>query len=539
MKIQTRSKLWQSRAEQSRAEHLFDVISWVALAAAFLMLVFFLNARIDTLLDSDMSSELVLSRLLAQQGKIITPDWYYSTEIRFLNTQLFYTLFFKLMSDWHRVRILSYICMYIVLIASYWLLCRSLKCEKYFAITAALLLTPFSEPYFFIILKGAYYIPHITITLLTLAMQELFLQADRKRKKWFALLAALLAMAAGMGGPRQVFVLYLPLFLAGAWNWYSQKGKKETEWQLLFTVIAAGSGTAGYVVNRKILAPRYHFASWESMSFTGLDSGRVAQIFNGFLNSYGYQTGGLFSKKALLANSMCLCLILITIYAVGYALKHQDRVSNEYYRLAGFAAALFGIFTLLYLCTNMSYARWYNIPVIVITIPLIAEMLQNLPQEKIKRYLGTLAFTGFVMLNGLIFYRDTWRQDDTLELRQIQRQMVEQEYTSGYATFWRANILTELSNGEIEMWDWCGGGLENIQDVDQTYHWLQLVEHDDTHPEGKVFLFFSKDEFEKCTWYAQLKREHVVYHSDNYVVLGYENYDVMRAEVMPQSTKGK
>lgn len=496
-------------------------------------------AGMDSLLDSDMSSELVLSRLLAQQGKIITSDWYYSTEIRFLNTQLLYTLFFKLTSNWHTVRILSYICMYLMLIVSYWLLCRALKCEKYFAITAALLLVPFSEPYFWIILKGAYYIPHVTITLLTLAMQEFFLKADGKKKTLIGLMAALLALAAGMGGPRQVFVLYLPLFLAGVWNWYVQKGTKKTRQQLLFAAMVTAGGAAGYVVNRKVLALRYHFASWESMSFTGLDFGRVAQIFNGFLNSYGYQTGGLFSKKALLANSMCLCLILITIYAIVYALKHRDEISEEYSRLAGFAVVLFGIFTLLYLCTDMSYARWYNIPVVVITIPLLAAMVQNLPKEKLKKNLGVLALVGFVMLNGLIFYRDTWRQDSTGELRKIRDQLISQEYTSGYATFWKANVMTELSNGVIEMWDWCGGGLENIQDVDQTYHWLQLVEHDDTHPEGKVFLLFSKDEFEKCTWYAQLKREHFVYSSENYVVLGYESYDAMRAEAMPQDTEEK
>lgn len=92
--------------------------------------------------------------------------------------------------------------------------------------------------------------------------------------------------------------------------------------------------------------------------------------------------------------------------------------------------------------------------------------------------------------------------------------------------------MTELSNGTIEMWDWCDEGLENVQDVDQTYHWLQLVEHDSTHPDGKVFMLFSKDEFEKCTWRMQLRREHFVYDSENYVVLGYENYDAMRAEAM-------
>ena len=63
--------------------------------------------RVEKLLDADMSSEMVLSDLLAKEGRIITPNWKYSTEIRFLNNQLFYSLFLTITKSYRLSRLLS------------------------------------------------------------------------------------------------------------------------------------------------------------------------------------------------------------------------------------------------------------------------------------------------------------------------------------------------------------------------------------------------------------------------------------------------
>gem|GEM_PF-5435070 len=39
-------------------------------------------------LDADMASEQLLANLLAQKGGVMSTNWYYSTELRVLNTQL-------------------------------------------------------------------------------------------------------------------------------------------------------------------------------------------------------------------------------------------------------------------------------------------------------------------------------------------------------------------------------------------------------------------------------------------------------------------
>lgn len=58
-------------------------------------------------LDSDMASEQILAHQLAQEGGILSPNWYYSTELRVVNTQLVMAPLFRLFSSWHTVRVLG------------------------------------------------------------------------------------------------------------------------------------------------------------------------------------------------------------------------------------------------------------------------------------------------------------------------------------------------------------------------------------------------------------------------------------------------
>ena len=104
----------------------------VALVLELLFLLLYLNGRIDRLLDSDMSSEMILGQLLARNNGILSDQWYYSTELRVLNTQLIYALFFRLSSNWHFVRMASTLVLWCVLIASYGVLCRVMGCKKKF-----------------------------------------------------------------------------------------------------------------------------------------------------------------------------------------------------------------------------------------------------------------------------------------------------------------------------------------------------------------------------------------------------------------------
>ena len=65
-----------------------------------------LNGR--DLLNSDVAAELMLAKQLNTEGKLLSRNWFYSSELRVLNTQLIYKPAFALFpNDWHKARTLS------------------------------------------------------------------------------------------------------------------------------------------------------------------------------------------------------------------------------------------------------------------------------------------------------------------------------------------------------------------------------------------------------------------------------------------------
>lgn len=157
-------------AMKDKENKIFFTVSGIILLFAFIGSICFVKSRVAFLLNSDDASELILGQLLAHENTLLSKSWYYSSELRLVNTQIFYAFFFKIFHNWHRVRIASYVCLYLVLIASYYFACKALHIKRYFLITAALLMLPFSEDYFLYVLKGAYYIPHIAITFFHLGL---------------------------------------------------------------------------------------------------------------------------------------------------------------------------------------------------------------------------------------------------------------------------------------------------------------------------------------------------------------------------------
>ncbi len=521
-----------------KKEKYFLIVSGLIFAVAFCGFILFINARIDFLLNSDDSSELVLGHLLASENRLLSKNWYYSTELRVVNTQIFYAFFFKLFQDWHTVRIASYICLYIVMIAAYYFMCKALNIRKYFLITAALLMIPFSEDYFYIVLKGAYYIPHIAITFFTLGFGETYIDtANGKREKIYSSAALLCSILAGMGGARQVVVLYFPLVLAAmgiaALGLSVDEGKiicvlnQGDRKYIRFSIISFAGAFTGYIINTEILSKIYTFEQWDNICFQGLDIYKLQQVVNGFLTSYGYKTENVFSTAAL-CNFICLCWLALTVTACVYILKNRKSVPPSHFRLALFTVAAFVTFTVLYVFTDLGYGNRYNLPIIVLSIPMIAVLFKNTRLQNSLNYASITAFVLLVLCAGGLRCRDKYRVDYTAELRSIVAALQDEQYTEGYTTLWRGNVLTELSNGAIDVRVWQESEPYQhitVESIDDTNKWLQLVAHDYTHPGGAVFLLFTTTEWENNPWEGKLSTEKVIYQSDEYIVIGYESYD--------------
>jgi len=191
----------------------FEEIFFFFCAVFSIMLTFFAT---KTCIDSDASSELVLSNHLAENGGILTADWGYSTELRVLNTQLVYAPLFKIFSDWHMVRFFGALILQAIMVGSLYVFTKATGIsEKVFFISAGLLLLPVSVCYGRIVLYNGYYVPHIAISMVIAGL--VFAKNEGRSAGWIAgrtLCLLVLSFLGGLGGIRQGMMTHAPLLLA-------------------------------------------------------------------------------------------------------------------------------------------------------------------------------------------------------------------------------------------------------------------------------------------------------------------------------------
>lgn len=516
------------------------IIVLLLLAAAVLFLIIFMHIHIDRILNADDSSELVLAKLLSENKEILSGDWYYSTELRVLNTQLIYTPFFWIFKSWHMVRICSLAVMYLILIAGAWYFCRKTSIKAYTPIIALLLVLPVSYDYLRFVLKGAYYVPHIAVNLFGMGLLFRYIKAEKGRDRRTALIISIILSAlAGAGGARQIVILYLPLLfgvmMSIAANLYNKSYADVTDSFIGdlagFTLASFMGAAAGFVINAKVLSRFYTFKQWDSINFTKFSAENFFAVLNGFWAEMGYREGTVGLGK-LLTNGIAIALFALALWSMLYGIRNYKRVSREYHVLAVFYASFLVIFTALYVWTDMLYRDRYNIPSHIFGFVLILFWIrESRPRFKIRSFL-LLLYICALLINSVSAYRFFGKADSTSEYREIVSYLTGEGYDFGYGTFWNASILTELSDGQLKMHTWedgkNSGTLEDLTDVDYTYKWLQAKENDTLVPEGKVFAIFAANEPERLAWKDNIEKLTPIYTTHDFLVFGFRDHEEMK-----------
>ena len=97
--------------------------------------------------------------------------------------------------------------------------------------------------------------------------------------------------------------------------------------------------------------------------------------------------------------------------------------------------------------------------------------------------------------------------------------MIENEAFNGYSSYWSANVLTELSNGEIEVWCFHDNNVTK-----NMFEWLQLTKHSKEKPKGKVFVILNKDEIENVE-FKEYDKLNKIYSDKNRAVYIFDSYE--------------
>ena len=507
-----------------------------ALAIAALILSIFLISAFSYFhgqqwIDSDHSSEMILGKLLAEENTFLSANWYYSTELRLVYQTLFTMPLFKLLGnhgDWALIRSLNILLNNLALILSYVFMMKQMKVRnKWILLSSFFLLLPQSLEYWSIVTFGGYYVFFIAQVFCCLGLYAGIAANPpgvKKTRVYFSLLL-LLSFVLGAEGIRALYTLSVPLLLVCIIT-------REKTAKLSFPAgcFAFISSCAGYAVNCLLLA-RYSFQAYGDMRIDNLYHNllpKLSQCFVCLAQFFGFSAGsrffsaqGFFSVAAIIAACVFFGAVIKKIRA--------DRLRGQYRFLPLFfsVSALCSIFA--FLIADKPVSARYFFPFMIQYIPLTALFFEY--AEKAYPWKKTAALicgiTLFIAGQGILNFHSLAVTDGNSPRAGYVQYLMDSQLEYGFATFWNANVTTELSDGKIEI-----AGLDPRSRAGRFRILESLIPEKYLDPSwysGESFLLLDRAEWELFRGRGAQKPD---YEDDHFVVIRYSSAGTIYRDVL-------
>ncbi|MDR2509109.1 MAG: hypothetical protein LBC77_00530 [Spirochaetaceae bacterium] len=460
-------------------------------------------------LSSDDASEMVLAKLLAAENTLVSRNWHYSTEIRIIYQTIFTMPLFKLLGgggvnqeNWALIRALGLFFNSVALILSYLYFIKPFKVKAVYAlITALFLIVPLSRGYW-AMMFGGYYTFFIVQLFFALGLfQRLLDGASGSKPRGFIAELALfsaLSIALGAQGIRALLSVYIPLLIASFYMTRLCAPEKKR-----FTIVLGIYGfvlcLAGYAVNY-LLRLVITFSTFLSMRFEDLYAvlftkiGQCAAELAGF---FGMTPGNSLLSVDGLFSTLSIAAAVLLIYSTLRLLRLDGKKLVPVFFLA---SAGFNIF--IFIIVYWDAAARYFIPFMIFYIPITAIAFNT--NEKIfssvlKRIAILSAVLLFVSGRSFMNYGTLLKYDVNTERKGYINYLLKERLDYGFATYWNANVTTELSNGKIELAPINELGLDGGENKFNLARWLQPVKFNNSdYYKGESFLLLTEAEWKKA-----------------------------------------
>jgi len=518
------------------------------LAGAFFALIFWNAFYLEQWLDSDMAAEMMFSKLLAEEGKLFaTTSWYYSTEFRFLYTHLIMGPLFRICDNWHVIRMATNIIFYILLLASYFYMMAELPAGRNRKILGgAVLLLPFSETMMLHMHMGNTYMSHVIILFFYIGIFLRLAGSGKKRAPMYVLWAVYLGLSVicGVSGVRYMLALQCPLVLAAIWYLVGSEAFgalrrepcrenrravfcEERAKYLAVSMAGAFGCAAGYADNVLYVSRTYSFQTYESTNFIDVYQGvllqRIQDAFGSLLMLFGYIPG----KSVLSLRGVISMIAFVLLALLGFIALRERR---EQHPLKRFMVLLFYSSFLLnsfvFVFTNSTLVPRYYITTVILLIPLGIFYFEG-EEKPLDRHIVAFLLAFCLLLATAKAGLSMMTADKNMEKKAIARELAEEGYSFGYATYWNANIIQELSDGKVE-----AANLHRGEDGSfSLFRWSSMRRYyEPDYPQGRVFLLLAEEEEEALAGSGLLRAGRETFRGSGYVIYDYEeNEDFLEA----------
>lgn len=544
-------------------------VPYVLLGLIFLMLLFLNIFYQDHWLDSDMAAEMMFSRILAEDGHIFaTPDWYYSTEFRFLYTHLVMGPLFHILDDWHVIRTITNIVFYVLMLVSYFYCVKPLKVKRSLAVlTACILLLPFSETMMTHMQMGNTYMSHVIIIYfffgIFLRLSDPEFINGKKCKKFLLLICYVaLALVCGVSGVRYLLALQCPLVVATLISLLKteefqefrvhfrlpglESGRDETKKRSVvvdlpgrenvlrlkkllgsrqaayfyYSLLGAVGSVAGYGINVVWISKNYVFQTYDTTNFIALYHG---ELFDRLQNAIGclLMLFGYIPEKSMLSMRGVITMISFVLLGILiYCTKKSSRNSQDMRSLVVlFLVTAFVINFFVFVFTTSTMVPRYYITVFIFALPVIAFYLE---QEKLMfdKVVLCLILTACLTLSTAKTVFSFISVDKNADKRAVAEFLLEEGYDFGFATYTNGNIITEITNGEVE--------IANIGNPEylEFFKWSSPMRYyEEDYHKGEAFLLLTAGEAAEYAEAKALQKGDMVYADGSYTVYLYESVE--------------
>lgn len=485
-------------------------------------------------LDSDISSEMVLAQLLNEEGKcFLTDSWFYSTELRVVSPVPVYQLALNLFSDWHTARTFSITVLLIGMAAAMVYMVRGVGASMKSALLwAAVAVLPLTEYNSFTLVYGGFYTVCVMLTFVEIGLVLRMGRSKGLKRAAEATALILLSLYGGLNGVRMLMICCVPLLAACAITFYLEARICEKSRKLCtlpsFPLLIGGllctaATLAGYAINTKVFAPAYDFMQYGETTIQMLTAEMFTDQLMNLLSFFGYRSDEVLLSLEGMVSVSAIFLVGAGVAAIILLLRMKLQAGERMTALFSLTALLSGMVVnalTLDASANLPYSVSYYMPAALLLVYSLFWLFDRFEcRRPVFRTMPMLALVG-IFLAGNAVYRDKDLNIYSTELEDIAWCLVDEAAYEGYATFWNANVLTEITNGELEAFsveEWEHGAINE---------WLQRKDHLERKPWGRVFALLRAQDWKEGE--TGFDSEHLVYSSDEFYVLVYDSDEEFR-----------
>lgn len=509
------------------------ILLFILLADSLFMITYTNAATAFMQACSDDASELLLGKECIIEKTILPINWYYSTEIRFLNTQIFSALAWIFTDNFTTVKtIQSFLTVCAFFITSFYLM-TVLEIKKKWVkiLCSTLLILPWSAKIWWVGAGFNYYIPHAIFSFIYTA---LFIKLIQNHSKKIHIFFGLIAFISGLTSIRYILNFVIPLLLAV--SLYEGFTKKENPLNIKkfwiendrakFALGGFILSALGYAFNNIVLQKIFDFAEWNTMSYNSLGSTTLSDIFRGIIHLFGYVDNiAVFTPNGVINILVYFFLIMFAVMAF-CSLKTEIYDFQKIFIIFSFAA----IIQNSWIYIHVDYTERYFYPIIASFLPCIAIIIDNHSFTFTKRYILGVLSSIVLLMGSFSTIQGNFAKDENKKRLAAAQFLENSGYEFGYGTFAQSTIFTWLTHGKVTV-----GMLKKEKEIPYEHFFYDEYKHGEwdcpkwyyTNDWGNKPIFFiaSKEEHDIYNSNKLFHKGRLVYHDDYYYIFEYNNHE--------------